>query len=180
MQAPVSVARSRTRSRFLLDGITQGIGQDQPALGVGVQDLDGLAVAHRQDVAELHGPAAGHVLGEGEVASEIHGKPEPWRWPASPPPRPPRRSCRSSCLPSMRLGLRHRPPESNVTPLPTSARWVRRPLDGNRGSRIAEARPSRQPRPSGRRIALARSAFRPRSRRQSRPPRRRAGSVPPA
>ena len=56
--------------RFVLDGIAEGIRQDQAALGVGVHDLDGLAVAHRQDVAQLHRLAAGHVFGECEVAGD--------------------------------------------------------------------------------------------------------------
>ena len=71
MQAPVERRQVEQAAGLLLDGVAQGVGQDQPALGVGVQDLDGLAVAHGEHVAQLHGPAAGHVLGQGQVADEV-------------------------------------------------------------------------------------------------------------
>ena len=41
-----------------------------PALGVGVEHLDGRAAAHRHDVARALGRAARHVLGEAEVAGD--------------------------------------------------------------------------------------------------------------
>ena len=55
---------------LILGGEAEGVGQDEPSLGVGVQDLDGLAVPHGEDVAELHGLAAGHVLGQGQIARD--------------------------------------------------------------------------------------------------------------
>ena len=43
-------------------GIGQGVGQDEAALGVGVEDLDGLAIHGQQHISRLVGAAAGHVL----------------------------------------------------------------------------------------------------------------------
>ena len=40
----------------------QGVGQDQPALRVGVAHLDGKAAARGQDVARSHGVAGDGVL----------------------------------------------------------------------------------------------------------------------
>jgi hypothetical protein len=44
-------------------GVGQRVAQDQPALGVGVQDLDGLPAHAGDHVARLDGAAVGHVLG---------------------------------------------------------------------------------------------------------------------
>ena len=60
----------------LLDRVGQGVGQDQPALGVGVVDLDGLAVHRGDDVAGLDRAAARHVLGGRHHGGDAHGKPE--------------------------------------------------------------------------------------------------------
>ena len=105
---------------LLLDGEAEGIGQDQPPLGVGVQDLDGLAVADREDVAELHGPAAGHVLGDGEVAGDVDGQVQPG---GGLHRRGDDRRAGHVALHVLHrgAGLELRPPESNVTPLPTRA-----------------------------------------------------------
>jgi hypothetical protein len=61
--APVSVAMS-TRMSALLVGERQRIGEDEPALGVGVADLDGEALAAPEDVA---GPEGG--AGDGEFST---------------------------------------------------------------------------------------------------------------
>ena len=63
MQAPVSVAMSTIASTPLLGGQHQRVGHHQPALGVGVDDLDGRAAADRDHVAERHGGARRHVVG---------------------------------------------------------------------------------------------------------------------
>ena len=44
MIAPVSVARSTIRSAPSADRVGEAVGEDQAALGVGVVDLDRLAV----------------------------------------------------------------------------------------------------------------------------------------
>ena len=50
----------------------QAVGQDEPALGVGVEHLDGLAVADGEHVADAGGVAAGHVVGERQEAEHAH------------------------------------------------------------------------------------------------------------
>ena len=52
--------------------ISERIAQDQPALGVGVEDLDGLAGERGDDVAGLDGMAAGHVFAGGNDADHVH------------------------------------------------------------------------------------------------------------
>ena len=49
--APVSVARSSDVRRALLARVPERVGEHEPALGVGVRDLDRLAVRGREDVA---------------------------------------------------------------------------------------------------------------------------------
>ena len=56
---------STIASGLLLAGRDDPVGQDQPALGVGVEHLDGRAAVHRQHVAGALGRAGGHVLGDG-------------------------------------------------------------------------------------------------------------------
>ena len=53
-----------------LAGQADAVTEDHAALGVGVEDLDGGAVAHRHDVTGTLGGAARHVLGEAEVAGD--------------------------------------------------------------------------------------------------------------
>ena len=80
----------------VLDGQAQPVGHHQASLGVGVEHLDGRAVAHRQHVAQLHRRARRHVVGAAQVGRD-GGR-------CSPAPgarssrrgSPPHRSCRSS------------------------------------------------------------------------------------
>ena len=48
------------------------IGQDQPPFGIGVEDLDRLAAAGSQHVAQLIGVAAKHVFHQPREADHIH------------------------------------------------------------------------------------------------------------
>ena len=50
---PVSVAMSTMASTGSSVGEDQGVGHDQPTLGVGVQHLDGAPAAHCDHVTEL-------------------------------------------------------------------------------------------------------------------------------
>ena len=50
----------------------QAVGQDQAALGVGVEDLDGGAAADREHVADPDGVGSDHVLDQGQVAGDLH------------------------------------------------------------------------------------------------------------
>ena len=54
-------------------GIGQGIGQHQPALGIGVDDLDGLAVHGGDDVTRTRSRAAGHVFRHGQQTGDAQG-----------------------------------------------------------------------------------------------------------
>ena len=54
-----------------LDRVGEGVGEDQPALGVGVVHLDRLAVELGDDVAGLDRGAAGHVLGGGDDREDV-------------------------------------------------------------------------------------------------------------
>ena len=54
MQAPVSVAMSTIASAPVLARQHERVGHHEPALGVGVEDLDGRAAADRDHVAERH------------------------------------------------------------------------------------------------------------------------------
>ena len=105
----------------MLDGVAEGVRQDQPPLGVGVHDLDGLAIAHCQHVAQLHRPAAGHVFGHRQVADDVDRQLEPGDGLHG------RGDDGGAGHVALHVfhrgaGLQLRPPESNVTPLPTSAR----------------------------------------------------------
>ena len=55
----------------VLDGERQAVGQHQAALGVGVVDLGGLAVAEREHVAELERAARRQVVGAHQVAGHL-------------------------------------------------------------------------------------------------------------
>ena len=121
MHAPVSVARSIDRVGLVLDRERERVGEDQPALGVGVEHLDGLAVADREHVAGPDRVAARHVLDQRHVADDARLHAERRAAPTS--PRSPRRApAMSVFIVSMPPAvLSDRPPESNTTPLPTSA-----------------------------------------------------------
>ena len=51
--------------------VPERVGEDEAALGVGVDDLDGLARHRREDVAGAHGVAVGHVLDEADDADGV-------------------------------------------------------------------------------------------------------------
>ena len=51
------------RGRLVAPRVDERVGQDQPTLGVGVDDLDGLAEVRLDDVARLDRLAGGQVLG---------------------------------------------------------------------------------------------------------------------
>ena len=55
----------------LAHGVHQPVGQDQPALGVGVDDLDGGAVHGGEDIAGLDRVAARHVLRRGDDGQHL-------------------------------------------------------------------------------------------------------------
>ena len=61
-------------SGIFLAGGDDAVGHDQAALGVGVEDLDGLAAEHGQDVGGALGGAGGHVLGDAEPGGRLDGK----------------------------------------------------------------------------------------------------------
>ena len=63
------------RLRFEALGIGQCIAQDQPSLGVGVEDFHGLSRHAGNDVAGLGGAAARHVLGGGNDADDVNRQP---------------------------------------------------------------------------------------------------------
>ena len=79
--------------------VGDGVGEDDAAFGVGVHDLDVLAVVGRDDVAGPIGVAAGHVFGAGDEADDVALQPEPRRSRPSRRARPCRRTCRRSCPP---------------------------------------------------------------------------------
>ena len=82
--------------------VGQRVAEDQPALGVGVDDVDGLAVQRLDDVAGPRRVRAGHVLDRRRDGQERRAGRQPrdaWRWPRS---RCRHRSCPSSSLPSGR------------------------------------------------------------------------------
>ena len=53
--------------------VVQAVGEHEPALGVGVQNFDGLAGHCGEDVAGLVGAAGGHVLAGADDADDAHG-----------------------------------------------------------------------------------------------------------
>ena len=74
--APVSVATSTIASAPSSTASDERVGENEPAFGVGVQHLDGLAVADGQHVAGPHGSAARHVLHERHVGHHTCLDPE--------------------------------------------------------------------------------------------------------
>ena len=69
---PVSVARSSTCVAPSRRDVPERVGEHEPALGVGVDDLDRLAVRGAEDVAGPERVAAGQVLGGGEDGDRAH------------------------------------------------------------------------------------------------------------
>ena len=62
--------------RELLAGGDDAVRHDQPALGIGVEDLDGLAAEHGEHVGRALGGAGGHVLGDAEPGGRLDGQAE--------------------------------------------------------------------------------------------------------
>ncbi len=56
---------------ILAASVDQGVGEDQAPLGVGVEDLDGLAVHRFDDVAGLERVGPRHIVGEGAKAVHL-------------------------------------------------------------------------------------------------------------
>ena len=56
--------------------VHDAVGEHEAALGVGVQDLDRLAVHGVDHVAGLGGGAARHILGAGRHGRHVHGRPQ--------------------------------------------------------------------------------------------------------
>ena len=66
---PIIISRPvRHRCKIYIVNVTQreseSVGEEKPALGIGVDDLDGLAVAAADDVGRPVCRAVGHVLSE--------------------------------------------------------------------------------------------------------------------
>src|SRR3981189_1080257 len=60
-----------SRGPELIRGVRHGVGQDQPALGVGVDDRDRLARHALDHVARPRGIAVGHVLDQSTDAHHV-------------------------------------------------------------------------------------------------------------
>ena len=72
MMAPVSVARSIMNCGLKRScAVPEHVGQHEPAFGVGVDDLDGLAGHRGDDVAGTLRIAVGHVLDEADDADDV-------------------------------------------------------------------------------------------------------------
>ena len=102
------------------DGVAQAVGQHEPALGVGVVDLDRFAVLSGDDVAGLDRTPAREVLGrtdDGHHAS-LGSPRRAIAATASTTAAPPDMSNFISAI--FGPGLSEMPPLSNVTALPTS------------------------------------------------------------
>ena len=105
-------------------GVGQRIGQNQPAFGIGVQDLDRLAGHRRHDVAGTRRVAAGHVLHGGTMPTTLSGSPR--RATVLIAPNTLAAPHMSNFISSMLApGFSEMPPVSNVTPLPTSTMGLR-------------------------------------------------------
>src|SRR5216117_3374793 len=68
--APVSVAVDHRR-RLEAPDVRERVAQNQASLGVGVDDLDGLAEMALHDIARFHGVAGGEVFGGGNEPDDI-------------------------------------------------------------------------------------------------------------
>ena len=90
------------RGGLVLGRERERVGEDEPPFGVGVEHLDGLAVADPQHVARSDRGAARHVLDQrdvtGDAASSRRARAAPTSR-RSPPPHP---TCRSSSSPCPR------------------------------------------------------------------------------
>ena len=111
------------------DRVREAVGEHEPALGVGVDDLDRDAVRGRDDIAGAHRATGRHVLRRADHGDDPHRQLAASRSPASRRARPRRRTCRTSSRTSCSAGLIEMPPVSNVTALPT------RPSDRTRSVR---------------------------------------------
>ena len=103
--------------------IGNGIGQDQPALGVGIEDFDGLAGKRFHDVARALclGCRACFPPPERCPSRRLDGFSRAMACMAPITAAPPAMSYFIFSMPSE--GLMEMPPVSNVTPLPISPRW---------------------------------------------------------
>ena len=120
--APVSVATSTRWVAPELLRVGHRVAQDQAALGVGVDDVDPLAVERPDDVAGPGRVAAGHVLDRGGDARAAAGRGES-RAAVAMAAITVHAPVLSIFISSIRsAGLMLMPPESKQTPLPTSAR----------------------------------------------------------
>ena len=117
--APVSVGEVDDRVDVLLDGEREAVGEHEPALGVGVEDFDRLAVANRDDVARLERGAARHVVGAAEEPDDLRsGLVAFSTLIVASTAAAPLMSIFIDIIPSPDFS--ERPPESNMIPLPTS------------------------------------------------------------
>ena len=64
-------------SRTLAHGVRQGIGKNEPSLGIGVDHLDGLAVHRLHDVARSGGRAAWHILDQAKQTANALRQTQP-------------------------------------------------------------------------------------------------------
>ena len=105
--------------RALLARVPERVGENEASLGVGVGDLDRLAVRRREDVAGAVRVAAGHVLRRGDDGE--HAQRDLQVGDRADARRRPRRrpTCRPSCPPSRSDGFSEMPPVSKVIALPT-------------------------------------------------------------
>ncbi len=88
--------------RMLAARRDQAVGQDEAALGIRVENLDGRAVEHPEHVAGARRATRGHVVGDAEPRRDVDGQLRASRPRAVPRARSPRRTCRTSCRPSRR------------------------------------------------------------------------------
>ena len=100
---------------FRLDGQGQSVGEDQPALGIGVEHLDGLAVAGGEHITGLGGrpPGMFSVSGTKAVIRIRHPRAAAASTAASTAAPPPMSVFMVSIPPAV---LSDRPPESKVMP----------------------------------------------------------------
>ena len=59
--------------RFISGTVAKCIGQNETTFGIGIQNLDGLAVHGRDHVAGFGSPTAGHVFGAGQKTDHPPG-----------------------------------------------------------------------------------------------------------
>ncbi len=106
-------------------GVSEGVDQDQPAFGVGVQHLDGFAGERCDDIAGPLRFAAGHVFDGGHQRGHRDGGLSCAMARMAPSTAaPPAMSYLIFSMPSD--GLMEMPPVSKVTPLPDQAEMILR------------------------------------------------------